>query len=979
MLTHRRLLTLFLLIAAAQLKATTFGPARYYPIGREINTRPFVGDFNGDGIPDVMVGGAPPAVFYGNGDGTFRDAGSPWPGVCSGFLQKLVDLNHDGIPDLYSCYMVYLGKRGGGFGEPTFLQSLNSLTGIVQLYTELVQDVNGDGFPDVVFTASGKVIVLFNHGDGTFPTFLVSAVLPNALVAGIAAVDMNRDGKMDIVLTLNNPDEVMILYGNGDGSFQAGPAYGAMQTPMGIVAADFNEDGSPDIAVLNGNGGTMEIYLNDRTGKLRWTDTLDRMGGFSDPIAADMDGDGHLDLVCNKSWPVILFGAGDGTFSRRVEFLETSSQGNYAVADLNRDGRPDLVFTTLRPSALGIRLSVVTGSSLTATAAPNPAIVGQTFGITALLAAPQSFEVLTGSVQVSEGVALLGSAAVVGSTARFTVGAAPIGTHTYSLRWNGLAGVTGSQTSVTQLVIKSPVTVAIDMPMKIVYGTVGAIRAHVVAQSGIHPTGTVVFSAAGRELGRAALDNLGQAVPTVPIQIAPGDYPVTAAYEGDSNCAPGASTLTMTIVPAETRITVALPAGATGGTPLTLQAYIDVVAPGTGSPTGNVWFLDGSQRIAGGSIDSMGGASASVTLSAGVHQISAVYSGDINFGQSTSGVVTAALKASSTTRLAVSATRINDGETVGLTGTVIGAAGAAPAGTMTFADGGRSVAVVPVDDSGQAQTIIRLSGAGIHHLTASFSGNSSLFASVSTAVGVEVDARVLPPPITVVSAASGGALVAPESIASAYSAAIAGPAQTAKNPGGSLTIASLAVRIRDSAGIERPAPLFAVVPGQVNFVVSAGSAVGPGTIKVLSGSDEIATGPIDIATVAPGVFSANGSGTGVAAALVVNREVDGVTTTTGLAACDATGCSPVAVGVSSGSTVLELFATGLRHVRSSDQVTVMIGDVSAAVQYAGGQPEFAGLDQVNILLPPELAGRGEVPIVLTADGLRANIVTIRIR
>jgi uncharacterized protein (TIGR03437 family) len=60
-------------------------------------------------------------------------------------------------------------------------------------------------------------------------------------------------------------------------------------------------------------------------------------------------------------------------------------------------------------------------------------------------------------------------------------------------------------------------------------------------------------------------------------------------------------------------------------------------------------------------------------------------------------------------------------------------------------------------------------------------------------------------------------------------------------------------------------------------------------------------------------------------------------------------------------------------------VTVKIGGMDAEVQYAGRQPEFAGLDQVNVLLPRELAGRGEVDVVLKVDGHAANLVRVNIK
>jgi uncharacterized protein (TIGR03437 family) len=85
------------------------------------------------------------------------------------------------------------------------------------------------------------------------------------------------------------------------------------------------------------------------------------------------------------------------------------------------------------------------------------------------------------------------------------------------------------------------------------------------------------------------------------------------------------------------------------------------------------------------------------------------------------------------------------------------------------------------------------------------------------------------------------------------------------------------------------------------------------------------------------------------------------------------------LGAVSDILVLELYGTGIRGVSSLAGVAATIGGVPAAVAYAGAQPTFDGLDQVNLTVPRSLAGAGEVPVVLTVDGVTANVVTVRIQ
>ena len=73
---------------------------------------------------------------------------------------------------------------------------------------------------------------------------------------------------------------------------------------------------------------------------------------------------------------------------------------------------------------------------------------------------------------------------------------------------------------------------------------------------------------------------------------------------------------------------------------------------------------------------------------------------------------------------------------------------------------------------------------------------------------------------------------------------------------------------------------------------------------------------------------------------------------------------------------LELFGTGIRGRSSLAGVSATIGGVAAPVEYAGPVAGLMGLDQVNLAVPPSLAGRGEVDILLTVDGKAANPVKV---
>ncbi len=219
--------------------------------------------------------------------------------------------------------------------------------------------------------------------------------------------------------------------------------------------------------------------------------------------------------------------------------------------------------------------------------------------------------------------------------------------------------------------------------------------------------------------------------------------------------------------------------------------------------------------------------------------------------------------------------------------------------------------------------------------------------------------------------------------ASFVSSSIA-PGSIATVFGQGFTSAGTTMLVTDSAGNRKVAPLLFVSPRQINFVVPADLQPGSTNLAIVSGDGSLSVGTAEIGTVGPGVFSANANGKGVAAALVVRVAPDGSQKFEPVFACDPETRScvsrPIDAGPETDQLFLILFGTGIRLRSALSAVDVKIGETDASVSYAGAQNEFAGLDQINVRLPPlGLIGHGEIPIVLTVDGKQANTVTINIR
>ena len=134
-----------------------------------------------------------------------------------------------------------------------------------------------------------------------------------------------------------------------------------------------------------------------------------------------------------------------------------------------------------------------------------------------------------------------------------------------------------------------------------------------------------------------------------------------------------------------------------------------------------------------------------------------------------------------------------------------------------------------------------------------------------------------------------------------------------------------------------------------------------------------------IASVAPGVFALNSANLVAAVAILVAN--DGTQTVEQVYTVNPAGAiiaAPISLGQSTDQAVLEIFGTGIRAAGTSG-VSATVGGVSVPVQFAGPQGSFDGLDQVNVLLPRSLAGKGSVPIQLTVGGIVANATNITIQ
>jgi hypothetical protein len=263
---------------------------------------------------------------------------------------RLVDLNHDGIPDLVllgsSGVSVMLGDGKGSFGPPVTYDAGSEPTGLT------VADLTGNGIPDLVISnAYGDVLLLVGKGDGTFSPYREA---DQSITLAVA--DLTGSSAKDVIYADQGLDRVVVDYGAG-GSNVLGDSSTGLLSPGAVKLADLNGDGIPDLIVANSGSNNVLIYLglgngqfgpaiNDGHGYFVGTNPVgitvaNLTGPLPDLVVADK-GSNQVSILLNKTQPggPISFDAGPRLNSGGVGPVSTVV-GNFTPGSAN----PDILVT----------------------------------------------------------------------------------------------------------------------------------------------------------------------------------------------------------------------------------------------------------------------------------------------------------------------------------------------------------------------------------------------------------------------------------------------------------------------------------------------------------------------------------------------------------------------------------------------------------------------------------------------------------
>lgn len=265
------------------------------------------------------------------------------------------------------------------------------------------------------------------------------------------------------------------------------------------------------------------------------------------------------------------------------------------------------------------------------------------------------------------------------------------------------------------------------------------------------------------------------------------------------------------------------------------------------------------------------------------------------------------------------------------------------------------------------------------------------FAHTVTPAGAIFDVSATP--VSTVSAAAYNSVlsVAPDSIVAAFGIGLANSTVVASDADPNTPGVQLPTELGGTT-VEvngRKAGLFFVSPNQINYVMPSATESGTANVVVKAGATTY-NGTAMVARVAPAIFAANASGKDVAAATIVRVRLDGSQSTEAVFQYSQPAqnfiAKPINMGPDGELVVLVLFLSGVRYANdtngdgnANESIRVLIGGVEVPSLFAGRQPEFVGLDQVNAVIPRSLIGRGSVDVSVIATGFSAsNVVKIEV-
>ena len=374
-----------------------------------------VADFNGDGVPDIAVpnagAGTVSVLLNTTMPGAAAAAFADQQTFAAGSFPRsltVADVNGDGLPDLIAgnandaTLSVLLNTTEPGAATATFAAQQTFASGTYPIAV-FAADLNGDGKPDLIVANNGadSASVLVNT---TPPGATTASFAPQqTLAAGtspqfIGAADLNGDGRSDLVVSNRDDGTISVLPNSTTADGAGTPAFADQQTfatgafPRSIALADLNGDGRTDLIAGNANDNTLSILLNNTPAGASAPSFADQQlvdtGSYPIAVAvADLNGDGKPDLIAanNSDNTVSLLlnqtapGAAVPSFAAQQTFATGTGPLFVVACDLNGDGRPDLAVANRDVGSVSVLLNATPPGATTLASTPQQSFTTANF------------------------------------------------------------------------------------------------------------------------------------------------------------------------------------------------------------------------------------------------------------------------------------------------------------------------------------------------------------------------------------------------------------------------------------------------------------------------------------------------------------------------------------------------------------------------------------------------------------------------
>ena len=332
-----------------------------------------VGDFNNDGLQDLIVGAQLDntiTLFSGAGDGTLTQTTQI---VATGLVLSVAagDMNNDGNLDIVSAHYdsdvleVRYGDGVGNFAAPVVIPVA---VGPRQVK---VGDFNNDTFLDIVATGhkgtnDATYSIVLNNGDGTFGAAANTVARFQNQTVDVG--DIDNDGNLDFVIgqsffSFGNAARPFI--GNGDGTFVdqgrlsfAGGSFAG--PPRELKLADLDDDGNLDIVGVDRNSQSLRVLKGNGNTSFEAVVSYPLEAEPRTLDIGDVDNDGLVDVIAtslNTDRVSIYFGQNDGTLGQRRDFAVGDGAFGVKLIDLNDDGSLDFVVSNSEVDSISIHIN----------------------------------------------------------------------------------------------------------------------------------------------------------------------------------------------------------------------------------------------------------------------------------------------------------------------------------------------------------------------------------------------------------------------------------------------------------------------------------------------------------------------------------------------------------------------------------------------------------------------------------------------